>query len=128
MQHNMEPGSPFEWLNRALGDFRLAQKYEPGFYYEDLCFHCQQAVEKAIKAVLIHHKINLVKTHDIKLLLNLLPALAPVPITAREAALMTRYAVSTRYPGDYDAVSEEHWKQALKIAEKTLIWAQEQIN
>jgi HEPN domain-containing protein len=124
----MEIGSPKDWLNRALGDFRLAQRYEPGFYYEDLCFHCQQSVEKAIKAVLIHNKIDLVKTHDIKLLLNLLPITVSVPINPREAALMTRYAVSTRYPGDYDTVTEENWKQAIEIAEKTLSWAKEQIS
>ncbi len=128
MQPNSEIGSPVDWLNRASGDFRLAQIYEPGIYYEDLCFHCQQAVEKAIKAVLIKNEIDIVKTHDIKLLLNLVPVFVSTPINPREAALMTRYAVVTRYPGDYNAVTEDHWKQALKIAEKTLNWAKEQIN
>lgn len=50
------PGSPAEWLARARGDLALARVPLPaGGFYEDLCFHAQQAAEKAIKAVYRRH-------------------------------------------------------------------------
>lgn len=123
MPHNRQAGNPLAWLNRAFGDFRIAQRYEPGDYYEDLCFHCQQAVEKAVKAVLIHRKIAFIRTHEIKLLLDLLPDDLFKPISDREMAEITEYAVSTRYPGAFEPLMEEDWKQALEIAKKILNWA-----
>lgn len=40
---------PREWLNRARSNLALARAKSPGIYLEDLCFHAQQAAEKAIK-------------------------------------------------------------------------------
>jgi HEPN domain-containing protein len=42
-----------EWINRARSDLALARAKPEGVYLEDLCFHAQQAAEKAIKALLI---------------------------------------------------------------------------
>ncbi len=55
MPHRFPPDSPLEWLNRARSDLELARSLKPDVYLEDLCFHAQQAAEKAIKALLIHH-------------------------------------------------------------------------
>lgn len=44
------PGSVEDWLARAEGDLALARAPLPeGAFYEDLCFHTQQAAEKALK-------------------------------------------------------------------------------
>ncbi len=49
------PGSAEDWLARAEGDLALARVPLPeGAFYEDLCFHAQQAAEKALKAVYQH--------------------------------------------------------------------------
>jgi HEPN domain-containing protein len=49
-----QPGSPEEWLRYAQSDLKLASITLPsGVLLEALCFHAQQAAEKAIKAVLI---------------------------------------------------------------------------
>ncbi|MBF0098159.1 MAG: HEPN domain-containing protein [Magnetococcales bacterium] len=46
------PGTPLEWLQRARGDLALARVVLPeGGFYADLCFHAQQAAEKAVKAI-----------------------------------------------------------------------------
>lgn len=38
------PGSVEEWMARARGDLALARvQLPPGGFYEDLCFHAQQA-------------------------------------------------------------------------------------
>ena len=40
------PGSASDWLARAKGDLALAKVDLPqGGFYEDLCFHAQQAAE-----------------------------------------------------------------------------------
>ena len=43
-----------EWLNRALSNLERANlgKQNESIYYEDLCFDCQQSVEKSFKALL----------------------------------------------------------------------------
>ena len=44
-----------KWLNRAEGNLERAKigKLNDKTYYEDLCFDCQQAVEKSLKALLL---------------------------------------------------------------------------
>lgn len=50
------PGTPQDWLGRAKSDLVLARLPLPeGAFYEDLCFHAQQAAEKALKAVYQDH-------------------------------------------------------------------------
>jgi HEPN domain-containing protein len=123
LHNNEEKGRPQEWLNRAYGDLNIAKNYHPGYYYEDLCFHCQQAVEKAIKAVLIYNNIPLIKTHDIQVLLALLPTKLSAPITAEESAMISEYAVSTRYPGDYEPTTEEDWMKVISVTEAIISWS-----
>ncbi|BCV22593.1 hypothetical protein hamaS1_26620 [Moorella sp. Hama-1] len=45
-----------------------------------------------------------------------------VPEEIKEAAILTDYAVTTRYPGDWDAIDLEEYQQALKYAEKIWEW------
>ncbi len=62
------PGSAEDWLARAEGDLALARTPLPeGAFYEDLCFHAQQAAEKAIKAVYQHYGKRFRYTHDLDL-------------------------------------------------------------
>ena len=63
---------PREWLNRARSNLIQARGLQPGVYLEDLCFNAQQAAEKAIKALLIHHGVPFPYIHDLTKLLDLL--------------------------------------------------------
>jgi HEPN domain-containing protein len=64
-------------------------------------FHCQQACEKYLKAVLVRHQFNFPKTHDLVLLTKLVasadPTLARVlpPVDS-----LNVYGVEARYPSD----------------------------
>ena len=49
MTERYPPDDPREWISRARSDLRLAAAAPEGVYVEDLCFHIQQAAEKAIK-------------------------------------------------------------------------------
>ncbi len=65
------PGSPQDWITRAKSDLSLARMPLPeGVFYEDLCFHAQQAAEKAIKAVYQLHGLQFKYTHDLDELIN----------------------------------------------------------
>ena len=66
------PDDPREWLHRARSDLVLAQAESPSVYLEDLCFHAQQAAEKAIKALLIQRGVDFPYVHDLARLLDLL--------------------------------------------------------
>ena len=63
---------PREWINRAISDLAMAKSRIVTTYLEDLCFHAQQAAEKAIKAVMILRGIEFPYTHDLSRLLTML--------------------------------------------------------
>ena len=65
------PDDPREWLNRARSNLAKAKTRIVDVYWEDLCFDAQQAAEKAIKAVLIHHGVEFPYVHDLNRLLAL---------------------------------------------------------
>ncbi|MBI3952058.1 MAG: HEPN domain-containing protein [Acidobacteria bacterium] len=44
----------------------------PDVYLEDLCFNAQQAVEKAIKALLLHRGLRFPYVHDLTQILRAL--------------------------------------------------------
>ena len=95
---------------------------------EILCFHAQQAVEKALKAVLVDRSIDFPYTHDIEELLATLEETGiRCPVASPEANRLTRYAVLTRYPGLSEPVTTEEYQSALRLAEKIVQWADDQI-
>jgi hypothetical protein len=49
-----------QWLIRARSNLDRARagKIQKTILYEDLCFDCQQAVEKSLKALLIAHDVK----------------------------------------------------------------------
>lgn len=92
--------------------------------YEDLCFDAQQAAEKSIKAVFLHGKLKLPRTHDILNMLGLLQRSGiEVPEEIRQADILTVYAVETRYPGLFEEVTLEEYLNAVDLAERVLRWA-----
>lgn len=60
------------WVAKAEHDLISAQRLleiEP-MILDNACFHCQQAVEKYLKAYLIYKGLDVERTHDIIFLLN----------------------------------------------------------
>lgn len=129
MQHeNNLSGSPESWLQYANSDLELARISKPqNVLFETLCFHAQQAAEKAIKALLIAKKITFPKTHSIRMLLDLLPPEVKQPPELQESAILTDYAVISRYPGDLEAIDEEEYQRAVNLAKSVVEWAESYI-
>jgi HEPN domain-containing protein len=113
------------WLDRAKSSLELAEMTgNPKIYYEDLCFQLQQAVEKSLKGLLIYYGIEPEFTHNIEILLTELEKFTIIPKDVQQAMPLTTYAVQTRYPGEYDDITKEEYKTAVKIAKDCLDWVE----
>ena len=109
-----------EWVEKAEGDWNMARQLKrvrKDVNYDGVCFHCQQSVEKYLKARLEEAGIGYPRTHDLIKLLTLAVqverkwvALQPV------IAALNPYAVAYRYPG-FNA-TEPDAKDAIKSCRK----------
>jgi len=118
-----------EWIKRAKSSLELAQtKIIRYINYEDLCYQSQQAVEKALKGLLIYYGVEPEFTHNIEILLKEIKKFTDIPENIKEAALLTNYAVQTRYPGEYDEIKKEEYEKSIKIAKDCLYWIEIKIN
>ena len=87
---------------------------------EIICFHCQQAVEKYLKALMISKgKEDIPKTHNIDLLLNLCLEYDKdfVIYTGTE---LTTYAVNLRYPDVVYIPDKDKVCETIKIANEII--------
>jgi HEPN domain-containing protein len=88
------------WLDRARRDLRAARLLTVGDANAEALFHCQQAVEKALKAFLTFHKRTFRKTHDLS---DLSPECLAIDDSLQSAVSqaegLTQYAWRFRYPG-----------------------------
>ncbi len=121
------PGSAEDWLSRAAGDLALARAPLPeGAFYEDLCFHAQQAAEKSLKAVYQHYGKRFRYTHDLdELMTGLRNEGITVPAEIADSALLTSFAWEARYPSLSEPVTQEEYREALHQAEQVVRWALE---
>lgn len=120
MQHDPEfIAETRAWLKKAHNDLRLAEIVQR----EDVSlgggglFHCQQAAEKALKALLTWNGQTFRKTHSISELGHAVAALAPTlaPLLKR-AVILTEYAWRFRYPGDVEEPTPDELPEALALA------------
>ncbi len=126
-QTKITPLTSSDWLQYAQSDLKLAElaSTNKDIHFELACFHTQQAVEKALKALMIENSITFPLTHDIQQLLELIEqAGLNIPREILDVDQLTPYAVETRYPGLYEEISEEEMKVALELSRKTVQWVQ----
>ena len=108
------------WLQKANNDIIAAQRLielEP-IIADYACFHCQQSIEKSLKAFLIYQGRDIKKTHDIDFLLAECGEFDPVFRTIQTSNI-NDYAVGGRYP-DYSQAPEmeevmHHYDLAIQV-------------
>jgi HEPN domain-containing protein len=89
------------WLEKARGDLAAARRCSealdvPGWV---IGFHCQQAVEKALKGLLILLGCEAPRTHDVARLADLiLGAGGRCPVADESLEAVAPFAVDDRYP------------------------------
>jgi HEPN domain-containing protein len=120
-----------EWIKKAENDLLTAERE---LSFEDpvtdaVCFHCQQAVEKYLKAFLVHHQIYFTKTHSIMNLLELCDAVdSSFKDELEYADDLTDYAIEFRYPGVLPEVEVKEAEKALETARKVKEFVLEKLN
>lgn len=92
------------WLKKAENDLKIV-KHELELSEEEMvkdgaCFHCQQAVEKYLKAYLIFHKIDFPRTHNIEFLLEQAAKIDP-EFSQINVEELTDFGVDIRYPDSF---------------------------
>lgn len=92
-----------EWISKADGDFAVAVRefrVRKNPNYDDVCFHCQQCIEKHLKAALVARGRTVDRIHDLTALLR--GCVGDFPFWAamsQDVDLLSQYAVLFRYPG-----------------------------
>ena len=120
---------PIKWLELAKSNLKRGEDNSyvdlTDIRLEELCFDLQQCAEKSLKAVLIKNNVIFPKTHNIAELLILIKKnlKITIPDDIKEAAILTDYAVTTRYPCDYNPVSAEEHQEAVVITKRVYMWA-----
>ena len=120
------PSSPQEWILHARSDLKLASLgSSEDVLPEQICFHAQQAVEKALKSALLAANVDFPFTHDLEELLDIIDqAGIDMPHELKEVGALTPYAVESRYPGYWGEISVNDVSSAVSLAEKTVAWAE----
>jgi len=107
------------WIAKAEKDL-LSAKHElsfPDAVTETVCFHCQQAVEKYVKAYLVFLGVSFTKTHEIGELITICENKdSEISVLKEEADKLTDYAIEVRYPDEWFEPTLEEAKEAFEIA------------
>ncbi len=109
------------WLNKADSDLKNAELVlgaeDENLPYDTVCFHCQQAVEKYLKAYCTYHDISFPYTHNLAdLAAKLQKKDKNIESIRRDVETLTPYAVEIRYPDDTYLPSREDAQDAYEIA------------
>lgn len=109
------------WMHKAdhdIGIAQLALNQKPE-YTDAICFHCQQAAEKYLKALLVFKEIDFKRTHSLTYLLDLLSE--KINISEKLYSYVEKlesFAVEVRYPDDMYEPTHKEAKEALNAAVK----------
>ncbi len=106
-----------EWIRYAQMDYDHVVKTVETHYpipIEIVCYHCQQSVEKILKAYIIAKDGSLIKTHDLNLLLRHISKYTSDFDCFKVACeKITTYISQSRYPSHIE-LTETEMRQAIK--------------
>ena len=106
-----------QWIYKANEDILVVEKLTEHeiFAPSSACFHCQQAVEKFLKAFLFANEVEIKKTHNIEFLLSECGEIDS-DFAAIEPKNLSDFGVDVRYPGDMYIPSDKETIQYKEIA------------
>jgi HEPN domain-containing protein len=109
-----------QWTEKAEHDFMAAEHAmelaEKGLT-DIVCFHCQQCAEKYLKAFPLYRDVAFPRTHDLRLLLDLIPAGVSLELRREQVIVLNRYVIEGRYPGDWEPITVAEARRALEMAQ-----------
>ena len=108
-----------QWIEKAEEDHTNAEHtltLRDDCPVSTVCFHSQQCVEKYLKALLVGHSLSVPKSHDLLDLYHRIPLDGRPQLSKEWLAVLNRYAVEARYPGDWDIISRREAEDAFAAA------------
>jgi len=110
-----------DWIEKAdhdLGSAKVIYLHLPD-YLDTIAFHCQQAVEKYLKALLIFYQIDFVRTHDLIYLLERISEKVEIDESRfQKAYLLSNFGVQIRYPNKIIKLTKEEIESAIEISQE----------
>ena len=92
---------PHDWFNQARRDLEQAKDSRDAGRHEWACFAAQQAAEKAVKALHLHHRQE-AWGHVVAKLLSELPGSVTVPADLLEKGrVLDNFYIPPRYPNSH---------------------------
>jgi HEPN domain-containing protein len=117
-----------EWLSFAEADLGVAEHLDKTYHpkpLEIICFHCQQAAEKAVKSIIVLNgsQGGIPKKHDLFLLLNQIKNMVSIEEKYYDYAdILAPYGVAMRYPNEL-FLEDRHAEKAIQMANEFVKWA-----
>ncbi|MBN1941959.1 MAG: HEPN domain-containing protein [Phycisphaerae bacterium] len=108
-----------EWLRKADMDQAVAERLAADEvpFCNAITFHCQQAAEKYLKALLTFWEIEFPKTHILAMLIGLVETRdETLAKSLMDVIVLTPYGAELRYPGDRPDASVEEAENAVQLA------------
>lgn len=103
--HKTDSKRYYDWLYHAYQDLLSAKiLIDDKRLYEQVVFHCQQAIEKSLKAFLLYKAHRLLDGHNLTWLCKQ-AAMLDSEFTAwiEKSTQLNRFYIETRYPADIPA-------------------------
>lgn len=106
-----------QWQEKANEDLLVVERLTDSeiIATSSVCFHCQQAVEKLLKAFLIANGVDVKKTHNIEFLLSECSDIDK-DFTDIDPKELSDFEVDARYPGDMYIPDEKETLEYKKLA------------
>lgn len=120
-----------EWLAYAEADRASAHNALQMADYRDAAFHCQQAIEKLLKTVIVAETGQRPPyVHDLRTLLRRIRQIAIPRELARAISDMDIYYTGTRYPGvlDHEMFTQERISSLVAQMEEVFQWFLRRVN
>jgi HEPN domain-containing protein len=109
-----------QWIEKAEHDLRNAEHTltlrDEDCPFDTVCFHAQQCVEKYLKGWLSSRRLDIPRSHDLVVLLNLALADGFLGLSPHDIQPLNRYTIEARYPGDWDPIDRFEAEQAVAMA------------
>lgn len=110
-----------QWVEKAENDLRTAEHtltLAERCPFDTICYHAQQCAEKYLKALLVLHRIDFPRIHDLRRLWRLASANTPLGVRVEEILPLNRYAMAARYPSESDPMGRADAEEAVRIARR----------
>lgn len=110
-----------QWVKKAESDWEtviIVSAHEE-CPRDTVCFHCQQHVEKLLKAFLTLHGIEAPRTHNLRRLIQLTEPISGDLSHLKDASdALTIHGVASRYPDDWREVGAEEMTEMIELAKQ----------